>query len=112
MDRDVGHHPDGVLYFSLDTPHPAEMCCTVCVCRGECISCMQREDDICLCRKNSFLKVGYKAEVGGDRLKLHFHSALHAKPLEALKKVLEAVQHQIALAPQTRKTNLLPRFGN
>lgn len=88
------------------------MCFTVCVCRGESIFCMQRKEDICFCRKTSFLKVGYKAEVGSDRLKLHFHSALHAKPLKALKKILEAVQHQIALAPRARKTNLLPRFEN
>jgi len=57
-------------------------------------------------------KVGYKAEVGSYQLKLHFHSGLHAKPLKALKKILEAVQHEIALAHRSRKTNLLPRFEN
>lgn len=62
--------------------------------------------------KSLILKVGYKAEVGSYQLKLHFHSALHAKPLKALRKILEAVQHEIALARCSRKTNLLPRFEN
>lgn len=44
--------------------------------------------------KSLILKGGYKAEVGSNQLKLHFHSALHAKPLKTLKKKLEAVQHK------------------
>lgn len=53
--------------------------------------------------KSLILKGGYKAEVGSNQLKLHFHSALHAKPLKALKKILEAVQHKIALAHGSKK---------
>lgn len=62
--------------------------------------------------KSLILKGGYKAEVGSNQLKLHFDSALHAKPLKALKKILEAVQHKIVLAHCSRKTNLLPGFEN
>lgn len=62
--------------------------------------------------KSLILKAGYKAEAGSNQLKLHFHSALHAKPLKALKKILEAEQHKIALAHCSRKTNLLPGFKN
>lgn len=62
--------------------------------------------------KSLILKGGYEAGVGSYQLKLHFHRALCAKPLKALKKILEAVQHEIALAHCSRKTNLLSRFEN
>lgn len=82
----------------------------LCCCRDS-SPCVQGEEHPLLL-KPLILNRNYKAEVGSNQLKLHFHIALHAKPLKTLKKILEAVQHKIALALCSRKTNLLPAFEN
>lgn len=97
---------EGTLLMADETSSAVGVCCS----RHTFPSCAGKK---CLLLLTSLiLKGGYKAEVGSNQLKLHFHSALHAKPLKALKKTLEAVQHKIALAHCSRKTNLLPGFEN
>lgn len=93
-------------------PGTAETCFAVGVCCSRHSSPRVQGKECLLLLKSLILKGGYKAEFGSNQLKLHFHSALHAKPLKALKKILEAVQHKIALAHCSRKTNLLPGFEN
>lgn len=92
-------------------PGTAETCFAIGVCDRHSSPRVQGKECLLLL-KSLILKGGYKAEVGSYQLKLHFDSALHAKPLKALKKILEAVQHKIVLAHCSRKTNLLPGFEN
>lgn len=102
VDGGVGHHParEGHCWNTVG------VCCSRHSSPG-----VQGKEHLLLL-KSLILKGGYKTEGGSNQLKLHFHSALHAKPLKALKKILEAVQHKIALAHCSRKTNLLSGFEN
>lgn len=99
VDGDVGHHPAREEHCSW---HCWNMFCCWWYCSRHSSLRVQGKEHLLLL-KSLILKGGYKAEVGSNQLKLHFHSALHAKPLKALKKILEAVQHKIALAHGSKK---------
>lgn len=107
MNGGVGLHPNRSIIFPPGAP------CSAKTWLHKLPTCVAAEEEALLfLLKFLILKVGCKAEFGSYQLKLHFHSALYAKRLEALKKILEAVQHKIALAHCSRKTNLLPGFEN
>lgn len=95
MGRDTAHGTDGT-HFAV----------------GVCCSPRVQGQEHLLLLQSLILKGGYMAGVGSNQVKLHFHSALHARPLKTLKKILETVQHKIALAHCSGKTNLLPGFEN